>query len=195
MPRASASTSEHTISRSRSAQARLCAKNSTRSTSPVGVGDFRDIPSVCTGIDDSLLLPQCVALSLYVFLSWISSEHLKQGDSPRSRNRPSAPSRPLDRLPELQRPDGNLAGTLTVVARGNAPTTLARSSQLKHTPESGAAIGGPLASVHQVGISTQVALWRGPGGLKSPLPASCSTRQLPSRVVSSTVLRRQRPLP
>jgi hypothetical protein len=41
------------ISRSRSSQARLCAKNSKSSTSPVRIGDCRDVSSVLTVINDS----------------------------------------------------------------------------------------------------------------------------------------------
>ena len=50
-PRTNALRSEHTILRSRSSQARLCAKNSNSSTSPVCVGDFREVPSVFTVIN------------------------------------------------------------------------------------------------------------------------------------------------
>jgi hypothetical protein len=52
-PRTNALASEHAISRSRSSHARLCAKNSNSSTSPVRIGDFRDVPSVFTVINDS----------------------------------------------------------------------------------------------------------------------------------------------
>ena len=77
IPRANALTSEHTISRSRSSHARLCARNSNNSTSPVLIEECRDLTSVSTVIDDSLLVPsKCFALSLYVFQSEISSEHL-----------------------------------------------------------------------------------------------------------------------
>jgi hypothetical protein len=44
---------EHAGSRSWSSQARLCAKNSISSTSPLRIGDFRDVPSVFTVIHDS----------------------------------------------------------------------------------------------------------------------------------------------
>jgi hypothetical protein len=59
IPRANALTSEHAISRSRSSQARLCAKYSKSSTSPVSGADFRDVVFAFTGIDDSFyFLPQ-----------------------------------------------------------------------------------------------------------------------------------------
>ena len=51
--RSNALASEHAVSRSWSSEARLCAKNSTSSTSPVRIGDFRDVPSVFTVISDS----------------------------------------------------------------------------------------------------------------------------------------------
>jgi hypothetical protein len=55
IPRANALTSEHVISRSRSSQARLRESNSKSSTSPVRVGDFRDVLSTFTVTNDSLL--------------------------------------------------------------------------------------------------------------------------------------------
>src|ERR1700693_2544685 len=82
-----------------------------------------------------------VALSLYLLLSNMSSERPNQGESRRSKSRPSAPSRPRDRPPEVQPADGSSAGIPAVAARGNAPTIPARSSRSKHTPERGAGIG------------------------------------------------------
>jgi hypothetical protein len=57
MPRANALTSEHTISGSRSSQARLCEKNSNSSTLSVRVGDFRDLLSTFTVINGSYAIP------------------------------------------------------------------------------------------------------------------------------------------
>jgi hypothetical protein len=51
IPRTNALASEHVISRSRSSQARLFESNSDSSTSPVRVGDFRDVTSVFTVIN------------------------------------------------------------------------------------------------------------------------------------------------
>jgi len=59
------------MAKSLSSQARLCAKNSNSSTSPVHTGDFNDVPSV---------FPLINGRFPYVFLSWISSEHPNQGD-------------------------------------------------------------------------------------------------------------------
>jgi hypothetical protein len=55
IPRANALTSEHAISRSRSSQARLCAQYSKSSTSTLSVGDFHDVVSTFTVINDSFL--------------------------------------------------------------------------------------------------------------------------------------------
>jgi hypothetical protein len=52
-PRTNALVSEHAISQSWSSQARLCAKNSKSSTSPVRIGDSRDVPSAFTVMNDS----------------------------------------------------------------------------------------------------------------------------------------------
>jgi hypothetical protein len=49
-PRTNALAPEHAISRSWSSQARLWARNSNSSTSPVRIRDFRDVPSVFTVI-------------------------------------------------------------------------------------------------------------------------------------------------
>jgi hypothetical protein len=57
IPSAKALASEHAISRSRSSKARLRESNSKSSTSLVRIGDFRDVNSLFTGIDDSFLLP------------------------------------------------------------------------------------------------------------------------------------------
>src|SRR5579863_7384651 len=62
IPRANALTSEHAISRSRSSQARLLARNSKSSTSPVRIGDCRDLFSVLTGMTDPFLIPGTSAL-------------------------------------------------------------------------------------------------------------------------------------
>src|ERR1700733_4274295 len=125
------------------------------------------------------------SMFLYLFPSNISSEHLNQGDSHRSKSRPSVPSTQRDRLPEVQPPDGSLADIQSAFGRGHVSTTPAISSVLKHMPGRGAAIACPLVSVPQVGISTRGAQWREPAASKSPPPASCSTPPPPSRVVSS----------
>src|SRR5580704_9769986 len=111
--------------------------------------------------------------------------HPNQGDSHRSKSRPSAPSKRRCRLPEVQGPDGSLAGALTVVARGNAPTTPARSSPSKHPPKQGAAAGLPSVSAPRVGTATRVAQWREPEQSKSPPPAGCSRLRALGYVVSS----------
>ena len=51
-PRTNALATEHAIPRSWSAQARLCAKNSSNSTLPVRIRDFRDVTSLFTVIND-----------------------------------------------------------------------------------------------------------------------------------------------
>ena len=51
-PRTNALTTEHAIPRSWSSQARLCAKDSSSSTLPVRIRDFRDVPSLFTVIHD-----------------------------------------------------------------------------------------------------------------------------------------------
>src|ERR1700722_10368907 len=96
-----------------------------------------------------------------------------------------APSRRQDLLLNFQGPDDSLAGIPSAAGRGNAPTTPARSSPLKHTPERGAAREFPSASAPRVGTATRVAQWRKRGLLKSRPPASCSRPLSPSRVVSS----------
>jgi hypothetical protein len=49
-PRTNALVPEQAISRSRSSQARLLARSSNSSTSPVSIRDFREVPSVFTVI-------------------------------------------------------------------------------------------------------------------------------------------------
>src|SRR5437660_8918645 len=51
-PCTNALATEHAIPRSWSSQARLCAKDSSSSTLPVRIRDFRDVPSLFTVIHD-----------------------------------------------------------------------------------------------------------------------------------------------
>jgi hypothetical protein len=68
IPRINALTSEYTISRSRSPQARLCAKNPNSSTSPIHAGDSRDVLCTFTFTNNSSLFSGLSdALFLYVF--------------------------------------------------------------------------------------------------------------------------------
>src|SRR5579864_6084344 len=91
---------------------------------------------------------------------------LNQGDSHRSKSRPSAPSKQPDRLPQVRRPDGSLAGIQSVFGRGNVPTTRATSLALQHTTEQCAVTACPSVSAPQVGISKRVAQSREPAVLK-----------------------------
>jgi hypothetical protein len=62
-PRTNALAMEHAIPRSWSSRERLCAKNSSGSTLPVRIRDFRDVPSLFTVINDPCSRMYCKARS------------------------------------------------------------------------------------------------------------------------------------